>query len=286
MSSRSTAARLQGENGGTPSGTLVPDVAAVPVAVIPVAMVPVPVIPVPVMPVAIVPVAIVPQLVRTDSSAADAAALAAADPSADDSTDDDDGEDPDSEEQNVSLAAMEYALLPQMLVIFEKITLAYKRLHRVQVQRLDAVRRGDEPKPALEKRFVKLRRELALLLQDVHLHNIRIEELVAQLYELNRRLIGLEARLLRLALDCRVKREEFLEHHRAQELTPDWLEHVGRLPAKGWSTFVTRHGTEVCELRRQDQPSPTTPPCRSASSAASSRRCRKASARRARQRRR
>ncbi|MBL8666158.1 MAG: RNA polymerase sigma factor RpoD [Rhodospirillales bacterium] len=191
-----------------------------------------------------------PQLVRTDSSVADAAALAA-DRSTEGAGEEDEGEDPDGEEQNVSLAAMECALLPQLLATFEQISIAYKRLHRVQVQRLDAVRRGEEPKPTLEKRFLKLRRELALLLQDVHLHNIRIEELVSQLYELNRRLIGLEGRLLRLAVDCRVKREEFLDHHRAQELAPDWLARVGQLPAKGWSTFVARHGTEVGELRRQ-----------------------------------
>ena len=191
-----------------------------------------------------------PQLVRTDSSAADAAALAA-DRADEGNGEEEEGEDPDGEEQNVSLAAMECALLPQLLVTFEKISIAYKRLHRVQLQRLEAVRRSEEPKPTLEKRFLKLRRELALLLQDVRLHNIRIEELVSQLYELNRRLIGLEGRLLRLAVDCRVKREEFLDHHRSQELAPDWLAHVGQLPAKGWSTFVTRHGAEVGELRRQ-----------------------------------
>ncbi|MBK8210801.1 MAG: RNA polymerase sigma factor RpoD [Rhodospirillales bacterium] len=191
--------------------------------------------------------------VRTDSSAADAAALAAIAAEAGDEPGaaDEEPDDPDGEEQNVSLAAMECALLPQLVVTFDEIALAYKRLHKVQVQRLDAVRRGEDPKPTLEKRFSKLRRELAVLLKDMHLHNMRIEELVGQLYELNRRLIGLEGRLLRLALDSRVKREEFLEHHRNNELAPGWLERMGQLSSKGWATFVARHGTEVVELRRQ-----------------------------------
>jgi len=193
-----------------------------------------------------------PIVVRTDSNAADAAALAAA--TADAASADAEEEEPDeidAEEQNISLAVMEQALLPHVLVTFDQIAIAYKRLHKVQVQRLDAIRRGDEAKPVLEKRFLKLRKELAILLQDVHLHGSRVEDLVAQLYDLNRKLIGLEGRMLRLALDCRVKREDFLEAYRNRELEPDWLENVGKLPGKGWANFLARHGAEVMELRRQ-----------------------------------
>jgi RNA polymerase primary sigma factor len=192
-------------------------------------------------------------LVRTNASAADAAALAAdaTEPGEAIPEEEEDPEEVDNEEQNVSLAAMEITLLPQALATFEQIAATYKRLHRAQVHRLEAIRHNEEPKPALEKRFVKLRRELASLLQDVHLHNLRIEELVDQLYDLNRKLIGLEGRMLRLALDCRIKREEFLERYRSHELAPDWLDQIERLPGKGWRTFIERHGAEVAELRRQ-----------------------------------
>ena len=191
-------------------------------------------------------------VVRTDSSAADAAALAAdaTDPG-EDAADEEDPEEMDNEEHNVSLAAMEITLLPQMLTTFEQIATTYKRLHKVQVHRLHAIHRQEEAKPTLEKRFVKLRRELAAILQDLHLHDLRIEELIDQLYDLNRRLIGLEGRMLRLALDCRVKREEFLERYRTHELTPDWLDQISHLPGKGWGSFLARHGAEVTELRRQ-----------------------------------
>ena len=190
--------------------------------------------------------------VRTDSSAADAAALAAdaTDPG-EEAADEEDPEEMDNEEHNVSLAAMEITLLPQMLATFEQIAITYKRLHKVQVHRLHAIHRNEEAKPTLEKRFVKLRRELAAILQDLHLHDLRIEELIDQLYDLNRRLIGLEGRMLRLALDCRVKREEFLERYRTHELTPDWLDQISHLPGKGWGSFLARHGAEVTELRRQ-----------------------------------
>jgi RNA polymerase primary sigma factor len=194
-------------------------------------------------------------LVRTNASAADAAALVAdaTEPgeAIPEEEEEEDPEEVDNEEQNVSLAAMEITLLPQALATFEQIAATYKRLHRAQVHRLEAIRHNEEPKPALEKRFAKLRRELASLLQDVHLHNLRIEELVDQLYDLNRKLIGLEGRMLRLALDCRIKREEFLERYRSHELAPDWLGQIERLPGKGWRTFIERHGAEVAELRRQ-----------------------------------
>ena len=188
-----------------------------------------------------------PAVVRTNASAADAAALAAdvTDPGEAVAEEEEIPDEIDNEEQNVSLAAMEITLLPQVLATFEQVAATYKRLHRVQVQVSN-----EEAKPTLEKRFVKLRRELASLLQDVHLHNLRIEELVDQLYDLNRKLIGLEGRMPRLALDCRVKREE-LERYRGHELAPDWLDQIERLPGKGWRTFIDRHGAEVTELRRQ-----------------------------------
>ena len=164
---------------------------------------------------------------------------------------DDDGDDLDGEEQSVSLAAMETALQPQVIETFEQIAITYGRLHKLQMQRLEGLQRNGEVKPTLEKRYAKLRRDLIMLMEEVRLNNARIEELVAQLYDLNRRLIGLEGRLMRLALDCALKRDEFLEHYRGYELEPDWLDRVGRLPRRQWSVFATRHCQDVETLRTQ-----------------------------------
>ncbi|MBL8660789.1 MAG: RNA polymerase sigma factor RpoD [Rhodospirillales bacterium] len=164
---------------------------------------------------------------------------------------DDDGEDLDGEEHSVSLAAMEGALQPQVIETFEQIAITYGRLHKLQMQRIDALQRHGEVKPALEKRYVKLRRELITLMEEVRLNNARIEELVLQLYELNRRLISLEGRLMRLALDCALKRDEFLEHYRGYELEPEWLDRVCRLPRRQWSVFATRHCQDIEALRGQ-----------------------------------
>ncbi len=167
-----------------------------------------------------------------------------------------DGEDVDeddleAEEQSLSLAAMEAALKPKVIENFEQIATTYGKLHKLQMQRIQALQKGEEVKPSLEKRFTRLRRDLVLLMEDVHLNNARIEELVEQLYEFNRKLIGLEGRLLRLAMNCRIKRDEYLEQYRGQELAPDWLERVAGLSGKGWENFVGRYGEEIESIRRQ-----------------------------------
>ncbi|HEX9568365.1 MAG TPA: RNA polymerase sigma factor RpoD [Rhodospirillales bacterium] len=161
-----------------------------------------------------------------------------------------DGEDDDdSEEQNLSLAALEAKLTPGVLETFEKITKTYKKLHKLQGVRLEAMRKGDEIKPSQEKRYGKLRNELIALMEDVHLNNARIEQLVEQLYELNRSLISHEGKLLRMATTSKIKREDFLEHYRGFELDPGWLRRIGRLPTKNWKRFVTRYGIDVKAVR-------------------------------------
>jgi RNA polymerase primary sigma factor len=164
--------------------------------------------------------------------------------------DEEDPDDLDGEEQSLSMAAMEATLKPQVLMTFESIAATYKKLHRLQMQRIDALRRGEDAKPTQEKRYLKLRRELITFMQDVHLNNLRIEELVEQLYELNRKLISLEGRLLRLATDCRIHRESFLEHYRGQELAPDWLARLSELSSKPWQNFAAKHRDEVQVIRK------------------------------------
>ncbi|MCH9051675.1 MAG: RNA polymerase sigma factor RpoD [Proteobacteria bacterium] len=160
-------------------------------------------------------------------------------------------DDDDDEEDNViSLAAMEEMLKPQVLKTFDAIAKTYKKLHRLQEQRLTATRRAQAVKPAWERRYEKLKRELIELMEDVHLNNGRIEQLVDELYGLNRRLISHEGKLLRLAKKSRVKREAFVEKYRGKELDPNWLRRLARLKDNNWRTFATRHRDEVKEIRK------------------------------------
>ncbi len=159
---------------------------------------------------------------------------------------------PDEEAEetaNVSLAAMEAELMPMVVETFEAITATYAKLHRAQEKRLKDMQTGVQVAPAAEKKIAKLHRELIELMEGVHLNNARIEELVDQLNGLNKRLIGLEGKLLRLAEKCKVKREEFLKAYFGSELDPNWLEALKVRTGKGWKDFASKHAKEIGDIR-------------------------------------
>jgi RNA polymerase primary sigma factor len=160
-----------------------------------------------------------------------------------------DGEDPDAEEASISLAAMEAELTPGVLEKLENIAAIYRRLHRQQEQRLTSLKDGEELQKPSEKRYDRLKIEMVEAMQAVRLNNARIEFLVGQLYGLNRRLVTAEGKLLRLAEQCGVKRQDFLNHHVGFELAPDWVQRVRRLHGKGWSGLINRYPNEVRALR-------------------------------------
>ncbi len=122
-----------------------------------------------------------------------------------------DDADADSEENNISLAAMEEELRPKVIATLEAIDGTYKRMRRVQQQRLTYLQKGQKVPPPTEKRYDKLKHEMVELMEGVHLNNARIEQLVHHMNDLNRRLMTMEGRLLRLAESCRIKRQDFLE---------------------------------------------------------------------------
>ncbi len=155
------------------------------------------------------------------------------------------------EEASISLSAMEATLKPQVLATFDTIAKTYKKLHKVQEQRLESLTKGQELLKPTEKRYLKLKAEMVDAMNSVRLNNARIEQLVHQLYGLNRRMLGIEGKLLRLAESAGVKRQEFLEHHFGHELAPRWIQRVQRLSGKGWANYIKRHGQEVKDLRAE-----------------------------------
>ena len=167
-------------------------------------------------------------------------------------TDDERADEEDAEEEiNLSLAMLEAKLMPEVIESFEVIAKTYKKLHRLQLQRMEAFSNGEIIKPIQEKRYCKLRQELVELMEGVHLNNNRIEQLVDHLYGLNSRLLGFEGKILRMATTSKVKREDFLEQYNGHELDPRWLNKVSKLPGKAWERFVNRSGEEVKEIRTQ-----------------------------------
>src|SRR5882672_4090103 len=152
-------------------------------------------------------------------------------------------------ENNMSLAAMEQELLPGALLTFDAIASAFKRLERLQEKRLAAIQGGEKFSPQSERRYERLKAEIVQLMASVRLNNGRIEQLVDQIYDLNRRLIAAEGKLLRLGQRAGVKREEFLARYTGHELNPRWLQNIARLSGRGWKNLSTRHRDDAKTIR-------------------------------------
>lgn len=161
--------------------------------------------------------------------------------------DDDDDED---EQANMSLAAMEAALKPQVLEALDVIADDYVKLSEMQDSRLSATLNEDGSFSAKnEKAYQKLRAEIVLLVNELHLHNNRIEALIDQLYGINRRIMQIDSAVVKLADQARINRKEFVEAYRGRELDPNWIEEMGKRPGRGWQMFIERSLDKVVGLR-------------------------------------
>ncbi|MBI1330758.1 MAG: RNA polymerase sigma factor RpoD [Alphaproteobacteria bacterium] len=163
------------------------------------------------------------------------------------------GEDADEDEGNLPLSAMEAALKPQVLETLDQIASLYKKLGKLQDASVEAQLADDELSNSQERRFKKLRNDTVDLVKGLKLNNNRIEALVDQMYGINRRLVSLEGRLLRLAEAHGVDRADFLREHFGNELDPNWARRVGRLSRIGWKDFVADERDKINDLRDEIQ---------------------------------
>ncbi len=167
------------------------------------------------------------------------------------SEDGDGNGDDDDDEISISLAKMEEELAPQVLEVFGNIKKTYKKMSAAQGERLSALTQGKEPTQKVNDKYEALKQEMIAHMNDVHLNNARIEQLVERLYQMNRDLVGIEGKILRFAVDSKVKREDFLKEHYGNELDPAWMERVAKLKGKGWADFAEKSGDKVVTLREE-----------------------------------
>ncbi len=160
-------------------------------------------------------------------------------------------EDDDDMENALSLAAMEAELKPQVLETFDLVAANYKKLRRLQDQVVEKALKNDSLSSSQNRRYKALKEEIVKEVKSLQLNVNRIESLVETLYHINRKLLGYEGRLLRLAEGYGVKREDFLAEYQGNELDPNWLRRVGRLKKKGWADFIRDERGIVKELRAE-----------------------------------
>src|SRR5262245_31063507 len=161
--------------------------------------------------------------------------------------------DDDDMENSLSLAAIEAELKPKVVETFDNVADAYKRLRRLQDQDIQNKLRNDSLSPAQERRYKKLKDDIISEVKSLRLNQARIDALVEQLYDINKRLVGYEGRLMRLAEGHGVAREDFLKNYQGSELDPRWLNRVSKLSAKGWKSLVARDKEKVKQHRHEIQ---------------------------------
>jgi RNA polymerase primary sigma factor len=161
--------------------------------------------------------------------------------------------DEDDIENNISLSAMEAELKPKVLETLDRIAETFKKLRRLQEQHVENRLKNQTLSPSQERRYKKLEEEIQEDVKSLSLNQARIDALVEQLYDINKKLMTVEGKLLRLAESYGVTREDFLRHYQGSELDPHWVRRVASLSSRGWKEFVAREKDEIRELRQTIQ---------------------------------
>ncbi|AKH99495.1 RNA polymerase sigma factor, sigma-70 family [Hoeflea sp. IMCC20628] len=160
----------------------------------------------------------------------------------------------DDDENNLSLAAMEAELRPQVMDTLDIIAETYKKLRKLQDQQVEArLTASGTLSPAQERRYKELKDALITSVKSLSLNQNRIDSLVEQLYDINKRLVANEGKLLRLAESYGVKRDDFLVQYSGAELDPNWMKSIANLSAKGWKEFAKSESNGIRDIRAEIQ---------------------------------
>ena len=158
-------------------------------------------------------------------------------------------DDEEFDEITTSLTAMEDAVRDDLLENFHEIAATYRKLHRLSKKQFELTLQGQTLPASTERTYEKHRQKLLARMQLVHLNEVRTEQLVQDIQNVNKKLMQLEGRMMRLASDCGVKRDDFLKRYLDRELDPYWLNAMSRVKTKGWKKFATKHRDDIKQLR-------------------------------------
>jgi RNA polymerase primary sigma factor len=154
-------------------------------------------------------------------------------------------DDDDDTDNWLSIAAIEAELKPKVIETFDTIAATYKRLRRLQDLDIQFQLKRRSLSPAQERKYRKLKSEIIGEVKSLRLNQARIDALVEQLCEINKRLVSYEGRLMRLAESHGVLREDFLKNYLGSELDPLWLNRVSKHSAKGWKSLVAKDKDKI-----------------------------------------
>ena len=163
-------------------------------------------------------------------------------------------EEEDDDESNLSLAAMEAELRPQVMETLDLIADTYKKLRKLQDQQVEQrLAATGTLSSAQERRYKELKDELITAVKSLSINQNRIDALVEQLYDINKRLVQNEGRLRALAESYGVSRDSFVEQYLGAELDPNWMKSISNLAGRGWKEFARSENQRIRDLRQEIQ---------------------------------
>ena len=141
----------------------------------------------------------------------------------------------DDDEFNVSLAKMEEEIKPKIINILESLNKNYSKLQKYQVEKLECLLASKELSVSKNKNFKKIQEVLVDNFKNLQLAPHVVEELVQSHYKENNKIVSLEGVLLRLAMDNKISREEFLKYYVGNEINPKFESFLKENPT--WKAF-------------------------------------------------
>jgi RNA polymerase primary sigma factor len=150
------------------------------------------------------------------------------------------------DEMNVSIAIMEEELKPEILQTFIKLSKNFKKLQKLQKNKIAFQEKGKEFPPKSEKQYQAEKLSIVELIKGLQINTNKIEELINELYLINKQIISFEGKLLRLAMNHNITRDDFLDKYVGNENNPYWLRKITRLT--GWEKFVKDEKNSIKDI--------------------------------------
>ena len=151
----------------------------------------------------------------------------------------------------VPIPVMEEALMPVVLEVFAKIKRIFNNLEKLQKLRMENLVKSAKLDDALEKKYAKLRLELFEYVSKIRLNDDRVAEILEKLTARTALLMGLEGKLLRLAMAAKIKREDFLAEYTGNELNRNWVKKLLKSKVPAWVKFATKHEKDILKIQEE-----------------------------------
>jgi RNA polymerase primary sigma factor len=155
----------------------------------------------------------------------------------------------DDDEFNVSLAKMEEEIKPKIISILDSLNKNYLKLQKYQKEKLDCLLASKELSVSKNKNFKKIQTVLVDNFKNLQLAPHVVEELVQSHYKENKKIVSLEGVLLRLAMDNKISREEFLKYYIDNEINPKFESFLKESPV--WKSFFKKFKKDFSEIRER-----------------------------------